>query len=59
MCVVCCVCYVMLCYLTCYVIKALGKEELVTMNNGMMILGIDPMFVLSILRSNSKVLVTN
>ena len=55
MCVVC----VMLYYLTCYVIKALGKWELVTMNNRMMILGIDPMFGLSILRPNSKILVTN
>ena len=43
----------------CYVIKILGKKELVTMNNRMMILGIDPKFGLSILISNSKILATN
>ena len=31
-----------LCYVMCYVIKTLGKKELVTMNNRMVILGIDP-----------------
>ena len=32
---VCCVCEtcVMLCYVMCYVIKTLGKKELVTINN--------------------------
>ena len=41
-------------YVMCYVIKTLGKEVLVTMNSRMTILGIDPKFGLSILRSNSK-----
>ena len=35
----------------CYVIKTLEKKGLMTMNNRMTILGIDPKFVLSILRS--------
>ena len=43
----------------CYVINTLGKKELVAMNNRMTILGIDPKFGLSILRSNSKILATN
>ena len=43
----------------CYVIRTLGKKELVTMNNRMTILGIDPKFGLSILRSNSKILALN
>ena len=47
-----------LCHVMCYVIKTLGKKELVTMNNRMTILGIDPKFGLSILRSSSKILVT-
>ena len=50
---------VMLCYVMCYVIKTLGKNELVTMNNRMTILGIDPKFGLSILRSISKILSAN
>ena len=45
LCVICVLCHVM-----CYVIKTLGKKELVTMNNRMTILGIDPKFGLSILR---------
>ena len=53
-CLICVLCYVM-----CYVIRTLGKKELVTMNNRMTILGIDPNFGLSILRSNSKLLATN
>ena len=48
-----------LCYVMCYVIKTQGKKELVTMNNRMTILGIDPKYGLSILRSNSKILATN
>ena len=57
MCVVCDLSvYVMLCL---YVIKTLGKKELVTMNNRRTILGIDPKFGLSILRSNSKILETD
>ena len=48
-----------LCHVMCYVIKTLGKKELVTMNNRMAISEIDPKFGLSILRSNSKILATN
>ena len=48
-----------LCYVVCYVIKTLGKRELVTMDNRMTVLGIDPKFGLSILMSNSKILATN
>ena len=55
--VVCDMC-VMLCYV-CYVIKILGKKGLVTMKNWMTILGIDPKFGLSNLRSNSKILETD
>ena len=55
--VLCVICY-MLCGM-CYVIKTLGKEGLVTTNNRMTILGIDPKFGLSILRSNSKILLLN
>ena len=54
MCVVCNMLRVM-----CYVIKSLDTKGLVTMNNRMTILGIDPKFGLSILRSNSKMLVIN
>ena len=43
----------------CYVIKTLGKKRLVTMNNRMTILGIDPKLRVSILRSKSKILVIN
>ena len=50
MCVVCDVLCVM-----CYVIKTLGTKGLVTMNDQMVILGIDPTFGISILRSNSKI----
>ena len=39
----------------CYVIKTLGKKVLVTKNDRIMILGIDPKFGLSILTSNSKI----
>ena len=49
---VCCVLY----YVMCYVIKTLGTKGLVTMNNRMTILGIDPRFGLPILRSNFKIL---
>ena len=45
----------MLCVMR-YVIKTLGKKGLVTMNNRLTILGIDPKFGMSILRSNSKIL---
>ena len=45
-----------LCYVMCYVIKTLGKKGLLTMNNGMKILGIDPKFGLSNFRSNSEIL---
>ena len=38
----------------CYVIKALGKKELMTMNNRMTTLGIDPKFGLSNLMSSFK-----
>ena len=48
-----------LCHVMCYVIKCLGKKKLLTMNNRMTILGIDPKFGLSILSSNSKILATN
>ena len=51
-------CYV-LCYVMCYVIKISGKKGLVTMNNWMTILGIDPKFGLSNLKSNSKILDTD
>ena len=44
----------MLCVM-CYVIRILGVEGLVTMNDQIMILGLDPKFGLSILRSNSKI----
>ena len=57
LCVLCVRCYI-LCVL-CYVIKTLGKKGLVNMNNRMTILGIDPKFALSILRSNSKNLAKN
>ena len=40
-------CYVML-YYVCYNIRTVGKKELLTMNNQMIILGIDPKFGLSI-----------
>ena len=56
-CVVSIVCD-MLCVM-CYVIKALGKKGLVTLNNRMTILGIDPKFGLSVFRSNSKFLAMN
>ena len=36
----------------CYVIETLGTKGLVTMNDQIMILGIDPKFGLSILNSN-------
>ena len=39
-----------------HVFKTLGSKEFVTMNNRMTVLGIDPKFGLSILRSNSKIL---
>ena len=58
------VCYVlllctnMLCVM-CYVVKTLGTMGLVTMNNRMTILGIDPKFGLSILMSNSQILAVN
>ena len=42
-----------------YLFKTLGTKELVTKNNRMTILGIDPKFGLSILRSNSKLLAIN
>ena len=45
-----------LCYVLCHVIKTLGKKGLVTMNNGLTVLGIDPKFGLSNLRSKSKTL---
>ena len=48
-----------LCYDLCYVIKTLGKNELVIINNRMAILGIDPKFGLSFLRSNSKIFETD
>ena len=48
----------MLCYVMCFV-KIRGKKELVTLNNQMTILGTGPKFGLSILGSNSKILVTN
>ena len=48
-----------LCYVMCYVIKILGKKGLVTMNNWITILGVDPKFALSNLRSNSKILETD
>ena len=56
-----CVLYVIcvLCYVMCYVSKNLGKMELVILNNSMTILGIDPKFGLSNLRSNSKILETD
>ena len=49
----------MLCYVMFYVIKIMGKKELVTMNNQMSILGIDPKMGLSIFKSNSKILPKN
>ena len=55
--VLCVKCYML--YVICYVIKTLGKKGLVTMNNRMTILGIDPKFGLSNLRSNSKILETD
>ena len=42
-----------------YVIKVLGKKELVTTNNWITILGIDPKVGLSNLRANSKILETD
>ena len=48
-----------LCYVMCYVIKTLGMKGLVTMNNLMTILGIDPKFGLSTFRSNCKILAIN
>ena len=54
-----CVICVVLFYVMCYVIKTLGKKGLVIMNNRMTILGIDPKFGPSILRSNSKILAKN
>ena len=59
LCVIYVLCYGILCYVMCYVIKTLGKKELVTLNDQMTILGIDPKFELSILRSNSKILAIN
>ena len=53
LCVLCVIC------VFCYVIRVLGTKGLVTMNNRMTILGIDPKFGLSILRSNSKILAIN
>ena len=44
----------MLCVM-CYVIKTLGANGLVAMNDQIIILGIDPKFGLSILKSNSKI----
>ena len=49
-----CVVFDMLCFMCC-VIKILGKKKLVTINDQMVILGVDPKFGLSILRSNSKI----
>ena len=49
----------MLCYVMCYFIKVLGKKELMTTNNRITILGIDPKFGRSNLRSNSKILETD
>ena len=46
-------------FVMCYVIKILSKKGLVTMNNQMTILGLDPKFGLFILRSNSKILETD
>ena len=54
MCVVC----EMLCFM-CFVIKTLGMKGLVTKNNPMTILEIDPKFGLSVLRSNSKIVAVN
>ena len=54
LCVICVLCHVMV-----YVIRTLGKKELVTMSNRMTILGIDPKFGLSIRKSNSRILATN
>ena len=59
LCVIYVLCYGILCYNMCYVIKTLGKKELVTMNDRMTILGIYPKFELSILRSNFKILAVN
>ena len=53
LCVLCVICVL------CYVIKTLGTKGLGTMNNRMTILGIDPKFGLSIVRSNSKILAIN
>ena len=50
MCVGCVMLYVM-----CYVNRTLGVEGLVTTNDQTIILGIDPKFGMSILRSNSKI----
>ena len=50
---------VVLCYVMCYVIKILGKKELVITNNWITILGIDPKFGMSDLRSNFKSLETD
>ena len=50
MCVVCDILCVMCC-----VTKILGTKKLVTMNDQMVILGVDPKFGLSILRSNSQI----
>ena len=54
MCVVC----DMLCVM-CYVNRTLGTKGLVTMNNRMTILGLDPNFGLSFLSSKSKILAIN
>ena len=53
LCVLCVICVL------CYIIRNLGTKGLVTMNNRMTILEIDPKFGLSILRSNSKILAIN
>ena len=38
-----------------HVIKTMGTKRLVAMNEQIMILGIDPKFGMSILKSNSKI----
>ena len=48
-----------LCYVMGYDIKNLVKKEIVTMNDRMTILVIDPKFGLSIPRSISQILATN
>ena len=55
--VLCVICD-MLCVMS-YVIRTLSRKGLMTMNNRMSILGLEPKFGLSILRSNSKILAIN